>query len=59
MYTVNKTPLVWIPMRDGTKLAAKLWMPGMITKNAVKSEEDEKFPAILGTTWNVPVQKSF
>lgn len=47
-YTVDKTPLVWIPVRDGTKLAAKLWMPRMTAKNAVKSEETEKFPAILG-----------
>ena len=52
MYTVNKTPLVWIPMRDGIKLAAKLWMP-------VKSEKDEKFPAILGITLNFPFQKTF
>ena len=48
LYTVNKTPLAWIPMRDGTKLAAKLWIPGVADYSTVKSVEGEKYPAILG-----------
>ena len=49
LYTVNRTPLVWIPMRDGTKLAAKLWIPGaLVDKSTAVAEEVEKFPAILG-----------
>jgi len=46
--TVNKTPLAWIPMRDGTKLAAKLWIPGVADNSIIKSVEGEKYPAILG-----------
>ena len=48
LYTVNKTPLAWIPMRDGTKLAAKLWIPGVADNSIIKSVEGEKYPAILG-----------
>jgi len=47
LYTVNKTPLAWIPMRDGTKLAAKLWIPGVADNSIIKSVEGEKYPAIL------------
>ncbi|XP_068682264.1 cocaine esterase-like isoform X2 [Montipora foliosa] len=42
-YSVNKSPLVWITVRDGTKLASKLWMPEAVIKSDIK----EKFPAIL------------
>ena len=49
-YTVTQTPLAWIPMRDGTKLAAKLWIPEMVDKSAGKSGGGEKYPAILGET---------
>ena len=48
LYTVNRKPLVWIPMRDGIKLAAKLWVPELVEKTTDKSEEGEKYPAILG-----------
>ena len=34
-------------MRDGTKLAAKLWIPELVEKSA-SSVEEEKYPAILG-----------
>lgn len=35
-------------MRDGTKLAAKLWIPGaLVDKSTAVAEEVEKFPAIL------------
>ena len=47
-YTVARTPLIWIPMRDGIKLAARLWMPESIGNSTDGSDEDEKFPAILG-----------
>ena len=47
-YTVNRTPLAWIPMRDGTKLAAKLWIPELVDKSTDESAEGEKYPAILG-----------
>ena len=54
LYTVNRTPLVWIPMRDGTKLAAKLWIPGaLVDKSTAVAEEVEKFPAILGKNSSV------
>ena len=33
-------------MRDGTKLAGKLWIPELV--DAEKSADDEKYPAILG-----------
>lgn len=45
-YTVTRTPLAWIQMRDGTKLAGKLWIPGLVDTD--KSAVDEKYPAILG-----------
>lgn len=49
LYTVNRTPLVWIPVRDGTKLAAKLWIPGDLDdKSTVAANEVTKYPAILG-----------
>lgn len=49
LYGVNRKPLVWIPVRDGTQLAAKLWIPELVEKSAdVKSTEGEKYPAILG-----------
>ncbi|XP_044162726.1 putative serine esterase Mb1866c isoform X1 [Acropora millepora] len=38
-FSVNKEPLVWITVRDGIKLAAKLWLPD--------ADKSEKFPAIL------------
>ena len=47
-YTVARTPLAWIPMRDGTKLAARIWMPELDDNSTNRSEEGEKFPAILG-----------
>ena len=47
-YAVTRTQLAWIPMRDGTKLAARLWIPGLDDNSTDRSEEDEKFPAILG-----------
>ncbi|KAJ7365334.1 hypothetical protein OS493_005438 [Desmophyllum pertusum] len=47
LYTVNRKPLVWIPMRDGIKLAAKLWVPELVDKTTDKSAEGEKYPAIL------------
>ena len=46
-YTVVRTPLAWIPMRDGIKLAARLWMPELDDNSTDRSEE-EQFPAILG-----------
>ena len=49
-YAVNRIPLVWIPMCDGTKLAAKLWIPESVEKSNDKATdaECEKYPAILG-----------
>ena len=49
-YAVNRIPLVWIPMCDGTKLAAKLWIPESVEKSNEKAAdaECEKYPAILG-----------
>lgn len=47
-YTVVRTPLAWIPMRDGIKLAARLWMPELDDNSTDRLEEEEKFPAILG-----------
>lgn len=37
-------------MRDGTQLAAKLWIPELVEKSADKATdaECEKYPAILG-----------
>ena len=49
LYAVNRTPLVWIPMRDGMQLAAKLWIPELVDKSVDgKSTKGEKYPAILG-----------
>ena len=45
-YTVNRTLLTWIQLRDGTKLAGKLWMPELVNND--KCAEDETYPAILG-----------
>ena len=45
-YTVNRKLLTWIELRDGTKLAGKLWIPELV--DADKSAEGEKYPAILG-----------
>lgn len=42
-FSVNKEPLVWITVRDGIKLAAKLWLPD--------ADKSEKFPAILGENY--------
>ena len=39
-FNVNKEPLVWITVRDGTKLAANLWLPD--------ADKTEKLPAVLG-----------
>lgn len=47
-YTVTRTPLAWIPMRDGIKLAARLWIPELADNSTDKSVEGETFPAILG-----------
>ena len=47
-YTVVRTPLAWIPMRDGIKLAARLWMPELDDNSTDRLEEEEKFPVILG-----------
>lgn len=53
LYTVNRTPLVWIPVRDGTKLTAKLWIPGdLVDKSTVTANEVTKYPAILGKNQN-------
>lgn len=53
LYTVNRTPLVWIPVRDRTKLAAKLWIPGdLVDKSTVAANEVTKYPAILGKNQN-------
>ena len=46
VYSVNKIPLVWIPVSDGTKLAATLWIPKPKEDETAKVEN--KFPAILG-----------
>lgn len=35
-------------MSDGTKLAAKLWIPKLVDTSTDKSVESEKYPAILG-----------
>jgi len=50
LLAVNRIPLVWIQMRDGTKLAAKLWIPEVVEKSNDKATdaECEKYPAILG-----------
>jgi len=50
LLAVNRIPLVWIPMSDGTKLAAKLWIPELFEKSNEKATdaECEKYPAILG-----------
>jgi len=45
-YTVNRTLLAWIQLRDGTELAGKLWMPELVNND--KCAEDETYPAILG-----------
>ena len=45
-YAVNRKLLTWIQLRDGTKLAGKLWIPVLVDTD--KSAEDEKYPAILG-----------
>lgn len=45
-YTVNRKLLTWIQLRDGTKLAGKLWMPELVNND--KCAEDETYPAILG-----------
>ena len=46
VYSVNKIPLVWIPVSDGTKPAATLWIPKPKEDETAKIEK--KFPAILG-----------
>ena len=46
-YTVKRIPLEWIPMQDGTKLTAKLWIPEPINKTDLPAEEG-KYPAVLG-----------
>ena len=48
LHAVNQIPLVWIPMRDGTKLAAKLWIPELVDKSTENPAGGEKYPAILG-----------
>lgn len=45
-YTVKEVPLVWIPVFDGTRLAATLWLP---SKEGKITDIEETFPAILGT----------
>ena len=51
-FVVNRTELAWIPMSDGTKLAAKLWIPELADKSTDKSVESEQYPAILGEKMN-------
>ena len=44
MFAVKREPLVWIELKDGIRLAAKLWIP-----LDEKGRSEQKFPAILGT----------
>ena len=44
-YTVKEIPLVWIPVADGLRLAATMWLP---SKKDDSPESMETFPAILG-----------
>ena len=50
-YSVHRIPTAWIPMRDGIRLAAKLWIPELEDKTSGASAEAEKYPAILGKSW--------
>ena len=50
-YSVHRIPTAWIPMRDGIRLAAKLWIPELEDKTSDTSAEAEKYPAILGKSW--------
>lgn len=57
-YTVARTPLAWIPMRDGTKLAARLWIPEFDDNSTDRPEEEEKFPAILGENFLIEFSRN-
>ena len=43
MFEAKREPLVWIQLKDGIRLAAKLWIP-----LDEKGKNEQKFPAILG-----------
>ena len=48
-YNIKRIPVVWIAVRDGVKLATKLWLPEPVhISDEDTSSGNEKYPAILG-----------
>ena len=49
-YSVNVMPHVWIPMRDGVRLAARIWLPSLILSSVPSIIEVLPYRKSGGTT---------